>query len=125
MNKTQKAAMNNNSKTNEALESEKDFNQASTSEELNKREKELNARELKFMAKQFLSQRELPTELADILKLDDEESVKKAVEMLARLSGEKENKLKVLDEKKLPEIKNEEKNISELRKAFGLIWKEF
>lgn len=121
MNKTQKAAMNNNSKTNEALESEKDFNQASTSEELNKREKELNARELKFMAKQFLSQRELPTELADILKLDDEESVKKAVEMLARLSGEKENKLKVLDEKKLPEIKNEEKNISELRKAFGLI----
>ena len=125
MNKNKNAAINNNGKCLDSYESEKTFDyndKMQYSEELNKRERELNIRELKFMAKQLLSQKGLPTELADILKLDDEKSVVSAVEMLAKLGGEneKDNKLKVFDEKKLPEAKTEEKYIGELRKAFGL-----
>ena len=125
MNKNQNAAINNNSKGLDSYESEKFFDdndKTQFSEELKKRESELNIRELKFMAKQLLSQKGLPAELADILKLDDEKSVVNAVEMLAKLGGvnEKDNKLKVFDEKKLPEAKTEEKYIGELRKAFGL-----
>lgn len=98
-------------------------NKISSSDELEKREKELNMRELKFKAKQLLSQKSLPTELADILKLDDEKTVEQAIEKLAKLIGknEKDTKLKVLDEKKLPDSKSDEKNMGKLRKAFGLI----
>lgn len=102
--------------------SEKNDNTAE-SDELKKREDELNMRELKFKAKQLLAQNGLSTELAEIIKLDNEESITTAVEMLAKLSGEKKNEdgFKVLNEKKLPEIKEEEKNTDSLRKAFGLI----
>ena len=98
-------------------------NKTSGSDELEKRERELNMRELKFKAKQLLSQKSLPIELSEILKLDNEQSVEQAVEMLVKLTGknEKNTKLKVLDEKKLPDTKTEENNLGELRKAFGLI----
>ena len=98
-------------------------NKTSGSDELEKRERELNMRELKFKAKQLLSQKSLPTELSEILKLDNEQSVEQAVEMLVKLTGknEKNTRLKVLDEKKLPDSKSEEKNLGELRKAFGLV----
>lgn len=92
-------------------------------EKLKKREQELNMSQPKFKAKQLLIQNGLSEELADILKLDDEESVTAAVEMLVRLSGKNKNEygFKVLNEKKLPEIKDEEKNTDRLRKAFGLM----
>lgn len=93
------------------------------SDELEKRESELNARELKFTAKELLAQKGLPSELADILKLEDEDSVAEAVELLSKLIGtkNKENKLKVVGEKKLPSGKSEDESYTELRRAFGLI----
>ncbi len=91
--------------------------------ELEKREKELNMRELKFKAKQLLMQKNLPVDLAEIIRLDDEKTVIFAVDMLSRIAGERRNEegFKVLDEKKLPEIKEEEKSCDSLRKAFGLM----
>ncbi|MBE6845509.1 MAG: hypothetical protein E7508_07360 [Ruminococcus sp.] len=92
-------------------------------EELEKRESELMARELKFVAKQLLSEKGLPSELADILKLESEASVTEAVELLSKLvSGNKmESKLKVVNERKLPTGKNDDENYGQLRRAFGLI----
>ena len=92
------------------------------SEELDRRETELNERELKFTAKQLLSERGLSTEFADILKLTDEKSVTEAVDLLEKLVGVKntENKLSVLNERKLPNNKKEDENYGQLRRAFGL-----
>lgn len=128
MDETKKSALK---KGGDTVESELDRilvgsaenNKTADSEELEKRERELNVRELKFKAKQLLTQNGLPIDLAEILKLENEESVASAVEMLVRLGGEKKNEegFKVLDEKKLPEIKEEEKHSGRLRKAFGLI----
>lgn len=91
-------------------------------EELDRRETELNERELKFTAKQLLSERGLSTEFADILKLTDEKSVTEAVDLLEKLVGVKntENKLSVLNERKLPNNKKEDENYGQLRRAFGL-----
>ncbi|MGN0612619.1 MAG: DUF4355 domain-containing protein [Porcipelethomonas sp.] len=96
---------------------------AKGTDDLEKRENDLTARELKFMAKQLLAEKGLPAELADILKLEDETGVRDAVELLAKLIGTRKNndKLKVMDEQRLPGTADEEKNFSELRKAFGLI----
>lgn len=92
-------------------------------EDLEKRESELMARELKFIAKQLLAEKGLPSELADILKLESEASVTEAVELLTKLFGsrQKENSMKVVNERKLPTGKNDDENYGQLRRAFGLI----
>ncbi len=92
------------------------------SEELDKREKELHSKELKFIAKQLLDEKKLPTELADILKFEDEKSIVEVIETIEKLIGNKktENKLSVVNERKLPKSKNDDENYGELRRAFGL-----
>ena len=93
------------------------------SEEFERRETELAERELKFAAKQLLSEKGLPTELAEILKLEDEKSVTDAVAVLSKLIGsnEKETGLKVAKERKLPVSEREDENYGQLRRAFGLV----
>ncbi len=92
-------------------------------EDFEKRESELATRELKFTAKQLLSEKGLPTELAEILKLEDEKSVIDAVELLSKLIGtkEKENSFKAAKERKLPQSEREDENYGQLRRAFGLV----
>ncbi len=111
------------SEINRIIGGSEEKNNTAESENLKKREEELKMKELKFKAKQLLIQNGLSAELAEILNLNDEESIIAAVEMLVRLRGERKNEdgFKVLNEKKLPEIKEEEKNTDRLRKAFGLI----
>lgn len=94
------------------------------SDELVKREEALVARELEFYAKQLLAEKGLPVELAEILKLEDENSVAVAVDTLAKLIGvkNKENNFRVMNEKKLP-VGNyrDDDNYGQLRRAFGLV----
>lgn len=92
-------------------------------EDLEKRESELMARELKFIAKQLLTEKGLPAEIADILKLESEASVTEAVELLSKLFGssQKKSDLKVVNERKLPTGKNDDESYGQLRRAFGLI----
>ncbi len=91
-------------------------------EELDKRESELTERELKLTAKMLLAEKKLPTELAEILKLTDEEAVTNAVELLEKLIIVKENesRLTVEKERKLPQSKKDDENYGQLRRAFGL-----
>lgn len=93
-----------------------------SNDELEKRESELVERELKFTAKQLLSERGLSTEFAEILKLTDEKSVTEAVDLIEKLVGVKktENKFSVVNERKLPQNKKEDENYGQLRRAFGL-----
>jgi hypothetical protein len=93
------------------------------SEEFERRETELAERELKFTAKQLLSEKGLPTELAEILKLEDEKSVTEAIELLAKLMGtrEKTETLKNAKERKLPVSERTDENYGQLRRAFGLV----
>lgn len=89
-------------------------------EAFEKRESDLTARELRFSARQLLAEKGLPTELADILKLDDEKSVTEAVELLSQFIGKKEQSFPKIKERRLPESTNTEDN-GKLRRAFGLV----
>ena len=93
--------------------------------ELERRESELYNRELKFMAKQLLTEKGLPSSLAEILLLTDESSVVNAVNILAELFGDKENVstngFRVLGGDRLPDGENNKMQEGELRRAFGLM----
>lgn len=58
---------------------------------LNKREEELNRREMQIRAKELLSERGLPKNLADVLRYSDEESLKAAIDVIEHTRGFKGN----------------------------------
>lgn len=64
---------------------------ASRASEFDKREKELNQREMQIRAKELLSERGLPKNLADVLRYSDEESLKAAIDVIDHTRGFKEN----------------------------------
>lgn len=91
-------------------------------DDISKRENELTERELKFTAKQLLMEKGLAVELAEIIRLDDEETVIEAVDMLEKYIGVKkeDNKLSLTGERKLPVNRKDDENYGMLRRAFGL-----
>lgn len=64
---------------------------ASRTSEIDKREKELNQREMQIRAKELLSERGLPKNLADVLRYSDEESLKAAIDVIDCTRGFKDN----------------------------------
>ena len=63
---------------------------ASNESALNKREEELNQREMRIRAKEFLSERGLPKSLADVLKYSDEKSLAAAIDVIEHTRGFKD-----------------------------------
>lgn len=77
---------------------------ASNESLLNKREDELNQREMQIKAKELLAERGLPKELASVMRYDDEESLMKAIDIIDKTRGFKEVKSDRLYEvQRLPE----------------------
>lgn len=64
---------------------------ASRTSEFDKREEELNRREMQIRAKELLSERGLPKNLADVLRYSDEESLKAAIDVIEHTRGFKES----------------------------------
>lgn len=64
---------------------------ASRASEFDKREKELNQREMQIRAKELLAERGLPKNLADVLRYSDEESLKAAIDVIDKTRGFKES----------------------------------
>lgn len=64
---------------------------ASNESALSKREAELNQREMQIRAKELLTERGLPKQLADVLKYSDEESLVKAIDVIEHTRGFKES----------------------------------
>lgn len=64
---------------------------ASNEAALSKREAELNRRELQIRARELLAERGLPKNLADVLRYEDEESLKAAINVIEHTRGFKEN----------------------------------
>lgn len=99
--------------------------------ELVKKTEELNKREMVLKAKEMLSEKKLPKELAEVLKYDNEEELKKALDILENVRGFKKEDMedqakseyKVLEDNRLPKSNYPEKDIS-LAKAFGIKRKE-
>lgn len=101
---------------------------ASRASEFDKREKDLNQREMQIRAKELLSERGLPKNLADVLRYDSEESLKAAIDVIEHTKGFKgssvdteqnENKRKVI-ENPLPSGQRNALIGDPLRKAMGL-----
>lgn len=64
---------------------------ASRASEFDKREKELNQREMQIRAKELLSERGLPKNLADVLRYSDEKSLIAAIDVIDHTKGFKNN----------------------------------
>lgn len=64
---------------------------ASRTSEFDKREKELNQREMQIRAKELLSERGLPKNLADVLRYSDEKSLIAAIDVIDHTRGFKDN----------------------------------
>lgn len=64
---------------------------ASRASEFDKREKELNQREMQIRAKELLAEKGLPKNLADVLRYSDEESLKAAIDVIDHTRGFKDN----------------------------------
>lgn len=89
--------------------------------DLIKREQELKQRELAMTAREILSAKGLPKDLAEILRYSDEESLNKSVDRIKELI-EKETDLKgfkVLGDNRLP-TDDHDFNDNSLEKAFRL-----
>lgn len=54
---------------------------------LDKREEELNRREMQIRAKELLSERGLPKNLSDVLRYDDEKSLIAAIDLIEHTKG--------------------------------------
>lgn len=89
--------------------------------DLEAREKEITRKEFVLQAKELLSEKGLPKELAGILHFTDEHELKEAVELLERHYSpkQKESGFRLYSPNRLPKGKNgaEQDNT---RKAFGL-----
>lgn len=96
---------------------------ASGDAELSRREKELNEREMQLRAKELLAENNLPKELAEVLKYTDEDSLEKAVGMLAKLRGFNKNEPSSVEMKiepfRLPDSTGEPER-DPIRHAMGL-----
>lgn len=101
---------------------------ASRASEFDKREKDLNQREMQIRAKELLAERGLPKNLADVLRYSDEESLKAAVDVIDHTRGFKEDsgdagqnggKRKII-ENPLPGGQRDALIGDPLRKAMGL-----
>ena len=62
---------------------------AAAESDLVKREKELEEREIKLKALEILSKKQLPSELADILKYSDDDSLNKAIEVVEKMNTQR------------------------------------
>lgn len=95
---------NTNDQSNQSPEGAKTFTQeqvnaivakrlaeqkASLASELDKREKEVNRREMQIKAAEMLSAKGLSRDLASVLKYDDEKELEAAVEMIGNMQGAK------------------------------------
>lgn len=93
---------------------------ASNESLLNKREDELNQREMQIKAKELLAERGLPKELASVMRYDDEESLMKAIDIIDKTRGFKEVKSDRLYEvHRLPE-RREDRDINPIREAMRI-----
>ena len=63
---------------------------ASNEAALSKREEELKQREMQIRAKEILSERGLPKDLANVLKYSDEESLTAAIDVIEHTKGFKD-----------------------------------
>ena len=129
---------NTNDQSNQSPEGAKTFTQeqvnaivakrlaeqkASLASELDKREKEVNRREMQVMAAEMLSAKGLSRDLASVLKYDDEKELEAAVEMIGNMQGAKaETKpdQRLIIENKLPDAYGQSIEPDQFRKAFGL-----
>lgn len=101
---------------------------ASRASEFDKREKELNQREMQIRAKELLAERGLPKNLADVLRYSDEESLKTAIDVIDKTRGFKEssvdteqnNDKRKIIENPLPSGQRDALIGDQLRKAMGL-----
>lgn len=94
------------------------------SAELEKREHELEQRELAMTAREKLAERGLPKELAEFLKFSDEKTLEAAINKINELKSEKPDGLQVLGDNRLPEHNAVEFKDNSLEKAFRLHGKE-
>lgn len=92
---------------------------------LSKREEELNQREMQIRAKELLSEKGLPKELASVLRYSDEESLTAAIGIIETTRGfknettnNKENRVYIPH--RLPENPNHGDGSDPIRKAMGL-----
>lgn len=100
----------------------------SRASEFDKREKELNQREMQIRAKELLAERGLPKNLADVLRYSDEESLKAAIDVIDKTRGFKEssvdteqnNDKRKIIENPLPSGQRDALIRDPLRKAMGL-----
>lgn len=100
----------------------------SRASEFDKREKELNQREMQIRAKELLAERGLPKNLADVLRYSDEESLKAAIDVIDKTRGFKEssvyteqnNDKRKIIENPLPSGQRDALIGDPLRKAMGL-----
>ncbi len=101
---------------------------ASRASEYDKREKDLNQREMQIRAKELLAERGLPKNLADVLRYSDEESLKAAIDVIEHTKGFKEssanteqnNDKRKIIENPLPSGQRDALIGDPLRKAMGL-----
>lgn len=69
-----------------------------------KREHELNKREMSIKAKELLSQKGLPKDLAEVLKYDTEEELTKAIDTIERTRGfKKEDSASIKQDRQIVE----------------------
>lgn len=129
---------NTNDQSNQSPEGAKTFTQeqvnaivakrlaeqkASLASELDKREKEVNRREMQVKAVELLSAKGLSRDLASVLKYDDEKELEAAIEMIGNMQGAKaETKpdRRLIIENKLPDTHGQSIEPDQFRKAFGL-----
>lgn len=129
---------NTNDQSNQSPEGAKTFTQeqvnaivakrlaeqkASLASELDKREKEVNRREMQVKAAEMLSAKGLSRDLASFLKYDDEKELEAAIEMIGNMQGAKaETKpdQRLIIENKLSDTYGQRTEPDQFRKAFGL-----
>lgn len=86
---------------------------------LSKRENELNQREMQLKAKELLSERGLPKELADVLRYDNEESLSKAIEVISRINKREKDSNFTIVPNRLPQY-TETVKVNPIREAMRL-----
>ncbi len=80
--------------------------------ELSEKEKELNRREMTIKAKELLSEKGLPKEMADFLRYETDEELKNCIDIMERIkgSGADESGFTVYGDNRLPKSDYDNKN---------------
>lgn len=103
----------------ERLAKEKAKNNGDT--DLAKREQELNRREMTIRAKEILSEKGLPKELAEVMRYEDEDSLNKAIGIIENMKGfkkEEQREYMVLGNNRLPESNGDFGTLDPIKEAF-------